>query len=1007
AFAMEESGGDMTDFVFPSVKDDVGTNGYSKKIGDYCLAGRGNLKNVTLPSNSFGRTKSVKLPDGMFMDCYNLEQVTFPTDGSYSSGRVSYDPSLFNEVTNKNFIVRGPESKQENNQIDYADPRTSTWEAVSIAHDGGTGIPYVFERNGVLYYEICQDNMLMLIDEAGNLQSCSFVPGLTEPEKNSVAGVLEIPGKVGDTPLKSIASGSFDTDDIKEYITEIVFPDDTDESQLTEIGDGVFKDCPKLKKIVIGNTINTIGKEAFAECGTTNPNTKVQVEFRAPKDGYENFAMGKDAFTTGGTPLEFKGDVVKGYAPFDYAMDPDTYANADTGLRVCYKSQRPENITVILDNATKEPTLVDYPLYEEIDKKNKDYIKEIQNFWVNYYSDEQFNDYRASGEDGPWNGLSYYDTYPYSILDLYENGNEYTEQFKRLTPEGEAIVNAALNVVVPRGVTSIDAYAYYNDHNTVNGVNITAYLSDGFDGSNVDSPYNKYTEKGLTDPNAVDVVPGLFSGYFIEPKSCETANSRKGNDHIQSITLYDVKTLPDYAFDNCEALEAVSLGEALEDIGTAPFRGCTNLTSVGGNDKYVCENGIVYSKNTDNTYMIEECLPARGTLVGEAVINSTNDPLLKEVGYIQEGAFEECNDIVRVYLDDATKLATIPKRAFKKCEKLTEVTLPSSIKQIQDEAFAGDDRMNVTIYGKEVSITTDAFEHKPSVEIRTYEDSAALTYAKYYEMGWSIIGEKYRVLFLDWDGLQLDEQFVEEGGSAKELDPQPTRDGYTFTGWKGGNMDNIQQDTILIAQYTSNSGTGGSGTGGSGTGGSGSGSGSGSSSSSKDDDDDDDDDDDVHTVVVVNGMGSGRYKKGRTVTITANPAPEGKRFWMWTTESENVALGSAENSTTTFKMPDNRVTVTANYQDGSSGSSVTYSTTKSPSVVGGSSGGSGSGSVTGSGTGSSNGSGAGDTTGGTTQTPKEKTNAEIMITKPGISDTDKASAKVNGSTDNFIVRITD
>ena len=30
-----------------------------------------------------------------------------------------------------------------------------------------------------------------------------------------------------------------------------------------------------------------------------------------------------------------------------------------------------------------------------------------------------------------------------------------------------------------------------------------------------------------------------------------------------------------------------------------------------------------------------------------------------------------------------------------------------------------------------------------------------------------------------------------------------------------------------------------------------------------------------------------------------------------------------------------------------------------------------------------------------------------MYIKPGISDTDKASAKVNGSTDNFIVRITD
>lgn len=1016
AFAISSGSDSMSEFTFPRGAD--GTFGTA--MGDYILAGRGNLQKVYFPAGpNWGSASSdaATLPAGTFANCYSLGYVEFSDQGGqYDYGYVSFPDNLFLEVTNPDMYVRGP---QFNNSLDPALPRSSTWEAKSVAHkdDAGNpsnGIPYVYEKNGTLYYELCQDGMLMLIDEAGNLESCTFKPGTSDADKPLVAGTLKIPGKVGDTPLKTISTGSFDNDDIKEYVTKIVFPDDADGSQLTEIGDGVFKGCKKLSEIIIGDTINKIGKEAFAQCGTNiGASDIVEVEFHTPKAGYDGFTMGQDAFTTGGKPLEFIGDVVEGYAPFDYAMDPTTYAKVDTGLRVCYKSQCPENITVILDNTTLEPTLVDYPHYEEIDLKNADYIQKMEDYYTTFYGGEDYQSYReawaaGTGEDGPWN-RDYY-TRPgnnhYSIIDLYEN--DYTETFKQLTPEGRAIVDSALNVVVPKGVTSIDAKAFYNDNYTDNGINITTYLSTPLS-SATKSPSAKYTYSGPTD--AVDVVPGLFSGYFQEDGSGETVV--KGNDYIQSITLYDVKTLPDYAFDNCEALEAVSLGEALEDIGTAPFRGCTNLTSVGGNDKYVCENGIVYSKNTDNTYMIEECLPARGTLVGEAVINSTNDPLLKEVGYIQEGAFEECNDIVRVYLDDATKLATIPKRAFKKCEKLTEVTLPSSIKQIQDEAFAGDDRMNVTIYGKEVSITTDAFEHKPSVEIRTYEDSAALTYAKYYEMGWSIIGEKYRVLFLDWDGLQLDEQFVEEGGSAKELDPQPTRDGYTFTGWKGGNMDNIQQDTILIAQYTSNSGsgTGGSGTGGSGTGGSGSGSGSGSSSSSKDDDndddDDDDDDDDVHTVVVVNGMGSGRYKKGRTVTITANPAPEGKRFWMWTTESENVALGSAESSTTTFKMPDNRVTVTANYQDGSSGSSVTYSTTKSPSVVSGSSGGSGSGSVTGSGTGSSNGSGAGDATGGTTQTPKEKTNAEIMITKPGISDTDKASAKVNGSTDNFIVRITD
>ena len=209
----------------------------------------------------------------------------------------------------------------------------------------------------------------------------------------------------------------------------------------------MFKGCPKLKRIVIGNTINAIGKEAFAECGTTNSSAKVVVDFHAPKDGYANFTMGKDAFTTGGAPLEFKGDVVEGYAPFDYAMDPDTYANAETWLRVCYKSHRPENITVILDNVTEEPTLVDYPHYEEIDKVNADYIEEMEEFWTKYYQEGGAS--HPDTPDGPWDD-HYYENNPYSILDLYEHGNEYTEQFKRLTEEGADLVDAALNVVVPK-----------------------------------------------------------------------------------------------------------------------------------------------------------------------------------------------------------------------------------------------------------------------------------------------------------------------------------------------------------------------------------------------------------------------------------------------------------------------------------------------------------------------------------------------------------------------------
>jgi len=68
-----------------------------------------------------------------------------------------------------------------------------------------------------------------------------------------------------------------------------------------------------------------------------------------------------------------------------------------------------------------------------------------------------------------------------------------------------------------------------------------------------------------------------------------------------------------------------------------------------------------------------------------------------------------------------------------------------------------------------------------------------------------------------------------------------------------------------------------------------------------------------YSVSVINGTGSGEYIVGATVTITANTPPAEQRFKNWTTESTGVIFVNANSATTTFTMPANAVTVTANY----------------------------------------------------------------------------------------------
>ncbi|GBU22052.1 hypothetical protein R80B4_01955 [Fibrobacteres bacterium R8-0-B4] len=74
----------------------------------------------------------------------------------------------------------------------------------------------------------------------------------------------------------------------------------------------------------------------------------------------------------------------------------------------------------------------------------------------------------------------------------------------------------------------------------------------------------------------------------------------------------------------------------------------------------------------------------------------------------------------------------------------------------------------------------------------------------------------------------------------------------------------------------------------------------------------------TYTVTVssagTDAAGGGSYAAGATVTISAGAAPSGQQFKNWTASDGVVTFDDANNVTTTFAMPANDVTVTANWQ---------------------------------------------------------------------------------------------
>lgn len=1176
-FAVEGGSLPMS-IIFPQGMSD------SKSIGDYMFAGRSSLESVVFPQN-YGRSASsgAKIPDAIFHGCVNLKYVEFPNNPQndpYACGYVSYNPEkLFADVINPDFYVKGPKI---NGAGEPALTRTSTWDAITAV---SKTVPYLYIENGIEYYEVSNGIYLLCINgKDGILTSCTLKPGVPDNKKRNIE--LPIPAVVGNTKVTGIASGCFSDSELNENVISLKISDES----ISSIADGVFqggggdnnRDWLRLSSVYIGNSVTSIGKNAFKGCSSLE-----DVTFSSPLAGHapEAFTIGEDAFKTESDRLTFHGDIVEGYAPFEWAMDPENIIDIDKpepqGIRVCYKSMAPYYLTVMYNPITEMVTLLDYPKADQIDGILADlyhdaldaygatsYNEYREKYLYTVYSDDSYDEYRksfakdwASAENdeakealyrsdnyGPWvnpdfcenwkaclndnpsvsgnssdthasavdaladllfepitayaadNPKPYYDVYEYDVV----KNAEANDPYRPSNSDEEYLRYAVENIVVPEGVQSIDVYGYVNnltsDGEVSNGrwkntANYSKYFNLEWD----TEIRNMYTKSMGEDENEnLEIVPGLFSGYYVDFKDgSEFEKFKRGNDTIKTVTMTSVKYLPDYAFDSCEQLWNVSLGEECADIGTAPFRGCDALSSVIGNSYYEADNGIIYSKNTDGSLTIEECFASRGKpgIVGQASVSFANDPKLGQVSAIKPGAFEDCDVITDVDFgsNNTAGLKEIPKDCFKNCDDLQRIVLPVTVDDVGSGAFVGSNRLSdLTVYGKEVKISGTAFNddaEKAVTRVRTYEDSAVVRYVKEYGTDYKLqltdipLGEQWQVTFLgpdytviedlkDIDGNALDNpQYVEDG--ARPIEPQapestadwtfdkwvgmnnvkmgdritedtifyaqgysnngmvngqyivefydsidgtkigptqyvdpgkdavapayPVHSGYTFEKWSE-EPTNIQSNKAILALYRANNGLGTVSNGSTNTSNGSTNTSNGSTNSSNNTTSSSrnttsnssntssssststssttsgsDAARSLHRVTVANGSGSGSYATGATVVIAANEPAAGMRFKEWTTESSGVTFNQITATATQFTMPDNDVLVIANFE----GSAATQAVTP-VSTTGG--------------------TGGGTTDGG---------NTRVDITKPGISNKDLATANVNGSTDNFIIKITE
>ncbi|MBR5597003.1 MAG: leucine-rich repeat protein [Lachnospiraceae bacterium] len=1031
SFAMNSSGDDnLTELDF--------TNARIEKIGDYAFSGREYLTKVCM-SKTYGDENSAAtlndrtLPSTIFYGCRNLELLVFPENCGYVLYNTTQYPdgeasSIFNHILNESFAVQGPAMAGS----EKAKQRELTW----YCRNGKKAyVPYMYQENGKIYYEVKSGIYLLGLEidkasQTATIARCEYV----DPDVTG-NGKLDIPSKVGPYVITKFGDGCFD--DVKDEFTEITVPDNT----ITEIGAEVFKGCDSITTVTLGDSVKTIGKSAFEDCSSLTSVTigknisklgdsafkncilLTDIKFETP-DNADNFPLGnigKDALATGSNKLTITGTLKENYGPFAYSMDPQNYVNSKLGIRICYKTTEPSRLTVILDNRNNYPTLVDYPKYDDL------------------------NDVKVYELDAEGNETEN----KIGLLDKFNREDQ------SLSPAEEAIINSTLIVDIPAGIKSIDVRGYLTDSSLLtledsgqivsNSASRKVYFENNSDYKYYDT-YKKY---------------GLFNGDIND--SAEEDDVR-GDDNLIGIKMYTVEYLPtisnddlevlgedEYtggAFYNCENLQNVDLGSAMKDVGTLPFLDCLSL-KVDGVDasktaNFEAQNGILYENvagyidadgNSVNGKKIIEVFHSRG-IDGDADVNATKDPKLTEVVEIAPGAFMNTN-IGSVDLTGTPKaLSVIPENCFKDSEGLVETILPENIRIIKDGAFENTgENTNVVIKGKEVDIQNEAFKGNKAI-VRTYKNTAAYNAAEDIPgVTVKALDDTFRVVFYNSiTGDIIKTEYVEDGEAAREPygDELPQNPGMKFKGWNTDEFKKVTKDLTVLALYEPDE------TAGDGTGSNPGGNTPGTNVNGGIDTDGDGKPDvdangnKLYNLTVTSGSGSGRYAAGTVVTINAGAAPNGTGFANWSSTNNNVIFKDSTKPTTTLTMPAEDTTVVCNftgyyrldvvYGSGSgsypAGAKVTIEAVDAPQ---GRSFASWRSSTTDleientrkqittvtmpksnakvTATYMDNGTLSGNST--------SNNNTSIIITKPGISNTHTASAYVSGSSDNFIVKISE